>query len=146
MTMLAERTSIISKTKELCEQIAADEKFIKLQADVERFLADDSAKLQYQSVHEKGEELHNKQHAGVELSSTEIKAFEDARDALFDNKIAADFMDAQRTLETMQKEIGKYVGMTMELGRVPTDEEIEESNNSGGGCCGGSGGGGGCCS
>ena len=146
MTMLAERTSIISKTKELCEQIAADEKFIKLQADVERFLADDSAKLQYQSVHEKGEELHNKQHAGVELSSTEIKAFEDARDALFDNKIAADFMDAQRTLETMQKEIGKFVGMTMELGRVPTDEEIEESNNSGGGCCGGSGGGGGCCS
>ncbi len=146
MTMLAERTSIISKTKELCEQIAADEKFIKLQADVERFLADDSAKLQYQSVHEKGEELHNKQHAGVELSSTEIKAFEDARDALFDNRIAADFMDAQRTLETMQKEISKYVGMTMELGRVPTDEEIEESNNSGGGCCGGSGGGGGCCS
>ncbi len=145
MTMLAERTSIISKTKELCEQIAADEKFIKLQADVERFLADDSAKLQYQSVHEKGEELHNKQHAGVELGSAEIKAFEDARDALFDNKVAADFMDAQRTLETIQKEIGKYVGMTMELGRVPTDDEIEESNNSGG-CCGGGGSGGGCCS
>jgi cell fate (sporulation/competence/biofilm development) regulator YlbF (YheA/YmcA/DUF963 family) len=148
MSALAEKTSIISKTKELCAAIAEDAHFIKLQADVERFLADDSAKLQYQSVHEKGEELHNKQHAGVELGAAEIKSFEDTRDALFDNKVAADFMDAQRTLEIMQKDIGKYVSTTLELGRVPTDEEIEEAKNAGGGCCGGSGGGdgGGCCS
>ncbi|MGJ8633240.1 MAG: YlbF family regulator [Luteolibacter sp.] len=139
MSMLAERTSIISKTKELCEQIAADEKFLKLQKDVESFLADDAAKLQYQDVHKKGEELHQKQHAGVELGASEIRDFESARDSLFENKVAADFMDAQRTLETMQAEIGKYVGMTMELGRVPTDDEIEEANNKGGGCCGGSG-------
>ena len=55
-------------------------------------------------------------------------------------------MDAQRTLEGIQKQIGSYVSMTLELGRVPTDEEIEESNS--GGCCGGGGGGGGgegCC-
>ncbi|MGJ8645202.1 MAG: YlbF family regulator [Luteolibacter sp.] len=146
MSMLAERTSIISKTRELCESIASDEKFLKLQADVERFLNDDVAKLQYQTVHEKGEELHQKQHAGVELGAAEIKAFEDARDALFENKTAAEFMDAQRTLETMQKQIGKYVSMTLELGRVPSDEEIAEAENGGGGCCGGSGGGGGCCS
>jgi cell fate (sporulation/competence/biofilm development) regulator YlbF (YheA/YmcA/DUF963 family) len=147
MSMLLEKTSIISKTKELCAQIVEDSQFKKLQADVERFLADDAAKLQYKSVHEKGEELHHKQHAGVELGATEIKAFEGARDSLFDNKVAADFMDAQRTLESIQKDISKYVSMTMELGRVPTDEEIEEANNSGGGCCGGGGGGGGegCC-
>ncbi|MDP4721802.1 MAG: YlbF family regulator [Akkermansiaceae bacterium] len=144
--MLAERTSITSKTRELCESIATDEKFLKLQADVEKFLNDDIAKLQYQTVHEKGEELHHKQHAGVELGAAEIKAFEDARDALFENKTAANFMDAQRTLESMQKEIGKYISMTLELGRVPSEEEIAEAQNSGGGCCGGSGGGGGCCS
>ena len=62
-------------------------------------------KLQYQSVHEKGEELHQKQQANVELGAAEIKAFEDTRDALFDNKVAADFMDAQRTLEGIQKQI-----------------------------------------
>ncbi len=146
MSAIAEKTSIISKTKELCAAIAEDAQFIKLQADVERFLSDDSAKLQYQSVHEKGEELHHKQHAGVELGSSEVRAFEDARDALFDNKVAADFMDAQRTLESIQKDISKYVSLTLELGHVPSDAEIEESNNSGGGCCGGNGGGGGCCS
>ena len=147
MSALAEKTSIVSKTKELCAAIAEDEQFIKLQADVERFLSDDSAKLQYQSVHEKGEELHHKQHAGVELGAAEIKAFEDARDALFENKVASDFMDAQRTLESIQKDISKYVSMTLELGHVPSDEEIAEAQNAGGGCCGGSGGSdGGCCS
>lgn len=145
MSMLLEKTTIISKTRELCAQIAEDAQFLKLQGDVERFLADDAAKLQYQSVHEKGEELHHKQHAGVELGAAEIKAFEDARDALFDNQVAADFMDAQRTLESIQKQIGKYVSMTLELGRVPTDEEIQEAQSGGGGCCGGGGGGGGCC-
>jgi cell fate (sporulation/competence/biofilm development) regulator YlbF (YheA/YmcA/DUF963 family) len=142
MSIVAEDSAVISKTKELCAQIASDPAFIKLQADVERFLADDAARLQYQSVHERGEELHHKQHAGVELGATEIREFESARDALFENEIARDFLSAQRELETLQKQIGKYVGSTIELGRVPTVDELADK----GGCCGGGGGGGGCCS
>ncbi len=142
MSKLLDKTSIVSKTRELCAAIAEDAQFLKLHADVESFLADDSARLKYLSVHEKGEELHLKQHAGVELGAAEIKAFEAARDALFENRIAADFMDAQRKLESIQKDIDQYVGMTLELGRVPTVEEIENANS--GGCCGG-GGGTGCC-
>jgi cell fate (sporulation/competence/biofilm development) regulator YlbF (YheA/YmcA/DUF963 family) len=140
MSILAEDSPVIAKTKELCAQIASDPVFLKLQADVERFLADDSARLQYQSVHERGEELHHKQHAGVELGAVEIREFESARDALFENAIARDFLSAQRELETLQKQIGKYVGGTIELGRVPTADELVDK----GGCCGG-GGGGGCC-
>lgn len=142
MSIVAEDSAVIVKTKELCAQIASDPSFIKLQADVERFLGDDSARLQYQSVHERGEELHHKQHAGVELGAAEIREFESARDALFENEIARDFLSAQRELETLQKEIGKYIGSTIELGRVPTEEELADK---GGGCCGGGGGGGGCC-
>jgi cell fate (sporulation/competence/biofilm development) regulator YlbF (YheA/YmcA/DUF963 family) len=139
-SLLAEDSAVISKTKELCAQIASDPSFLKLQANVERFLSDDSARLQYQSVHERGEELHHKQHAGVELGASEIREFESARDALFENEVARDFLAAQRELETLQKEIGKYIGSTIELGRVPTAEDLEDK----GGCCGGSGGGG-CC-
>ena len=143
MSIVAEESPVIVKTKELCAQIASDPSFLKLQANVERFLSDDSARLQYQSVHERGEELHHKQHAGVELGASEIREFESARDALFENEVARDFLAAQRELETLQKEIAKYVGSTIELGRVPTAEDLEDK---GGGCCGGnSGGGGGCC-
>lgn len=142
MSIVAEESPVIVKTKELCAQIASDPSFLKLQANVERFLSDDSARLQYQSVHERGEELHHKQHAGVELGASEIRDFESARDALFENEVARDFLSAQRELETLQKEIAKYVGSTIELGRVPTAEDLEDK---GGGCCGGNGGGGGGC-
>lgn len=142
MSIVAEDSAVIAKTKELCAQIASDPSFLKLQANVERFLSDDAARLQYQSVHERGEELHHKQHAGVELGAAEIRDFESARDALLENEIARDFLSAQRELESLQKEIGKYVGSTIELGRVPTAEDLEDK---GGGCCGGNGGGG-CCS
>jgi cell fate (sporulation/competence/biofilm development) regulator YlbF (YheA/YmcA/DUF963 family) len=135
-SLVAEDSAVISKTRELCAEIARDSTFLKLQADVERFLKDDAARLQYQSVHERGEELHHKQQAGIELGAGEIREFEAARDALFENEIARDFLSAQRELEALQKEIGKYVGSTIENGKVPTAEDLAES---GGGCCGGGG-------
>lgn len=143
MSIVAEDSAVIAKTRELCAHIASDPVFLKLQENVERFLSDDAARLQYQSVHERGEELHQKQHAGIQLGAAEIREFEAAREALFDNEIAREFFVAREQLEKLQKEIGKYVGMTLELGRVPTADELAESG--GGGCCGG-GGGGGCCS
>jgi cell fate (sporulation/competence/biofilm development) regulator YlbF (YheA/YmcA/DUF963 family) len=136
MSAVLESSPIVEKTKELCAQIVSDANFLKLQADVERFLNDEAAKLQYQSVHERGENLHHKQQAGVELGAAEIREFESARTALFENEVACSFMAAQRELEGLQKEIGKYVSATIELGRVPTEEEMAEKS---GGCCGGGG-------
>ena len=145
MTMLADDSAVMTKARELCAAIAEDAHFKTLQKSVESFLGDDSARLMYQGVHERGSELHQKQGAGVELGDSEIKEFESARDELMKNTVASSFMDAQGELETLQKTLGKYVGMTLELGRVPTADDIAES--SGGGCCGGGGGeGGGCCS
>jgi cell fate (sporulation/competence/biofilm development) regulator YlbF (YheA/YmcA/DUF963 family) len=135
MSAVAEQQSaVIAKTQELCAEIVADPSFRANQAKVERFLADDAARLQYQSVHERGEELGHKQRAGIELGKAEIKEFEAARDALFANEVARDFLEAQRELEALQAEIGKYVGATIELGRVATEEDVQDS---GGGCCGG---------
>jgi cell fate (sporulation/competence/biofilm development) regulator YlbF (YheA/YmcA/DUF963 family) len=137
MSIFAKDSAVMAKTKDMCDAIAQDIEFLALQGQVERFLSDDEAKLQYQSVHERGEELHQKQHAGVELSETEIQEFESARDSLMNNEVASDFMEAQQSLKTLQQTIGKYVSMTLELGRVPEPEDMEQSDGGGGGCCGG---------
>lgn len=142
MSITAEDSAVIVKTRELCAQIASDPVFCALQEDVERFLNDDAARLQYQSVHERGEELHQKQHAGLQLGTEEIRDFEAARAALLENEVAQKFFEAQQELDQLQKEIRKYVGLTLELGHVPTAEDLAEAG--GGGCCGGGGGGGGC--
>ena len=140
MSIASYDSTLIAKTRELCSQIVSDPTYLQLQDKVERFLNDDAARLQYQSVHERGEELHHKQHAGIQLGAEEIREFESAREALFANEIATNFIEAQRELEQLQKIIGRYVGMTLELGRVPSAEDLEESSS---GCCGGGGGGGG---
>ena len=77
----------------------------------------------------------------MEASESEISEFEQAREQLLQNSTVTDFMAAQKELQEIQNTIGKMVGMTLELGRVPTAEDIEAAS-SGGGCCGGGGGGG----
>ena len=132
--LLAEESAVMTKTRELCEAIVTDARFSQLQKNVERFLDNDQARMMYQGVHERGEELHQKQHAGIKLSATEIKEYEAARDALMSNEVAKAFMEAQGELEELQRTIGKHIGMTLELGRVPEAEDLAESE---GGCCGG---------
>jgi len=130
----------MSKTRELCETITQDSDYQELLAKIETFLNNDEARLSYQNVHEKGQELNQKQQAGLQLADAEIHEFEVAREALMANSIASEFMKAQQSLETLQKAVSQHVGMTLELGRVPTEEDFAQAN---GGCCGGGGGEGG---
>lgn len=142
MSLLADDSILMNSAKSLCETLVAQDEFKTLHANVEAFLSDDEARLQYQSVHESGEALNNKQRSGVELSEAEIAEFEQSREQLLQNSVVTNFMDAQRELQTVQQAVGKYVGLTLELGRVPTEEDFAAAANEGGGCCGGSGGGG----
>ena len=142
MSAIAESSAIVDKTRDLCKSIVEDDHFKSLQGKIEEFLNDDAAKLQYQSVHQRGEELHQKQASGVELSKTEISEFETAREALLENEVVTTFLSAKQELEGLQNMVRQYVGMTLEMGKVPTQEEVD--HETGGGCCGG-GGGEGCC-
>ncbi len=145
MSMISDNSPVMEKTKELCQLIVEDAEYKTLIGTVEAFLNNDEARLLYQTVHERSEELRQKQHSGVELGETEIAAFKDVRTEMEKNTLVMDFMGAQDELQLMQSAISRYVGMSLELGRVPTDEDIAASES---GCCGGgcgdeSGGGGG---
>ncbi|MEO1857767.1 MAG: YlbF family regulator [Rubritalea sp.] len=142
MSLIADDSALMATTKSLCETLVSQQEFKDLHGNVESFLSNDEARLQYQSVHESGEALNNKQRSGVELSEAEISEFEQAREQLMQNDTVTNFMDAQRELQTVQQAISKYVGLTLELGRVPTEEDFAAAQGGGGGCCGGGGGGG----
>ena len=139
MKLLDENSTVMEKTRELCAAIAGDDEFKGLLGKVEKFLGDDEARLGYQAVHQRGQELQQKQHSGLQISDGEISEFETAREELFQNNIASEFMAAQQDLEGLQLTINRYLGMTMETGRVPTAEEISAASS---GCCGGASGGG----
>ena len=139
MSFLADDSPIMNKTCDLCGLITEDAEFADIQKDVEAFFADDSARENFLKIQEWGEELNQKQRAGLALDDKEVSEFEAARTGLLENPLASNFISAQQTLQTLQGMIGKYIAMTMELGRVPTKDDLAAQNS---GCCGGGGGGG----
>ncbi len=141
MSILSTDSAVMEQTRGLCEAIVNDTAFKTMHADVETFLSDNAAREAYQNVHQKGAELQDKQRIGVELTAQEMTDFELSREELLANPVVMGFMKAQQELQTLQKQVNDQLSLTIELGRLPSAEEIAEAS-SGGGCCGGGGGGG----
>jgi cell fate (sporulation/competence/biofilm development) regulator YlbF (YheA/YmcA/DUF963 family) len=122
-------SAVVSKTRELCETILSDPGYVGMRRKIETFLANEQAKELYRNLAEKGEHLQHKQQQGVQLSPGEIADYEKDRDALVGNPIAAGFIEAQQSMHQVQESVNQYISKTLELGRVPTEEELD-----GGGC------------
>ena len=98
MTTATADSIIVQKTRELCQTIVEQPEFQSIRQRIDTFMADDAAKVQYQTVVEKGEMLQHKQQMGLPMSAEEITEFEKNRDALVNNPVARDFLDAQQAL------------------------------------------------
>lgn len=123
-------TKVETKTRELCEAIIEHLETGGIRKRIDTFLADTSARGQYESLMSKGQALQEKQHSGQALEPAEISVFEQERDALLKNPIASGFLDAQEEMHELQHLVQKHVGKTIELGRIPTAEDLN------GGSCG----------
>lgn len=119
-----------TKTHELCEAIIEHIEAGGIRKRIDTFLADTTARGQYESLMSKGQALQEKQHSGQTLEPSEISKFETERDALLKNPVATAFLDAQEEMHDLQHLVQKHVGKTIELGRIPTAEELN------GGSCG----------
>jgi cell fate (sporulation/competence/biofilm development) regulator YlbF (YheA/YmcA/DUF963 family) len=126
-------TVITQKTRELCQTIVDQPEFENIRKRIDTFMADEGAKLQYQTVMEKGEMLQHKQQMALPMTAEEISDFEKSRDALVNNPVARDFLDAQQAMQKVQESVGQYVSKTFELGRAPTEEDFS-SGSCGSGC------------
>ena len=124
-TQIVEET-ITQKTKELCQALVDRPEMISIRKRIDAFMSDAGARSQYEIVADKGRALHDKEHGGQPLASAEISDFEKQREALMNNPVARGFLDAREELHEIQHSIQKYVSKTLELGRVPTEADLEE--------------------
>lgn len=136
MPLTTEESVIIQKTRELCQSILEHPEFQTVRRQVDAFLANEEAKWQYQTLVEKGEFLDHKQNQGVQISDEEISEFERLRQGLIENPVAKGFLDAQQEMQKIQDSVRKYVSKTLELGRLPGQEDFDSSCGSGCGCHG----------
>jgi cell fate (sporulation/competence/biofilm development) regulator YlbF (YheA/YmcA/DUF963 family) len=121
-------TKIEEKTRELCATLVAQPEMISLRKRIDDFMADAGARSQYENLMTQGQALHQKQHNGQALAAAEISDFEKNREALLKNPVASGFLDAQEELHAIQHSIQKQVSKTLELGRLPTAEDLEEGS------------------
>jgi cell fate (sporulation/competence/biofilm development) regulator YlbF (YheA/YmcA/DUF963 family) len=123
-------TKIEEKTRELCQTIINQPEMISIRKRIDTFLADAGARGQYEAVMSKGQALQEKQAQSQPLGGAEIADFEKHRDALLKNPVASGFLDAQEELHEIQHSIQKHIAKTLELGRLPTADDLD------GGSCG----------
>jgi cell fate (sporulation/competence/biofilm development) regulator YlbF (YheA/YmcA/DUF963 family) len=130
MTITTEGNAVTEKTRELCSTILAQPNMGDIRQRIDAFMADEKSRTQYETVMTKGQMLNDKQQRALPLSGEEISDFEKHREELLNNPVARGFLDAQEALHDIQESVQKYVAKTLELGRVPTEEDL------GGGSCG----------
>ena len=136
MQMTTEDTAVMRKTKELCQTILDQPNMQSVRQRIDAFMGDETSRAQYDNLMSKGQALQQKQEASQPLSGEEIADFEQDRDALLKNPIARNFLDAQEEMHEVQHSIQRLVKKTLELGRLPTEEDLSESCGHGGCGCG----------
>jgi cell fate (sporulation/competence/biofilm development) regulator YlbF (YheA/YmcA/DUF963 family) len=130
MQTTIEESAVSQKTKELCQAILDQPNMPSIRQRIDAFMADEKTRDQYDGLMAKGQELQQKQQMSLPLSGDEISAFEQSRDALLKNPVARGFLDAQEEINKVQDSIQQYLSKTLELGRMPTEDEMS------GGSCG----------
>jgi cell fate (sporulation/competence/biofilm development) regulator YlbF (YheA/YmcA/DUF963 family) len=121
-------TKIEEKTQELCQTLIAQPEMLSIRKRIDIFLADAPTRGQYEILMGKGQTLQEKQQKGQPLASAEISDFEKRREALLKNPVASGFLDAQEELHAIQHSIQKQISKTLELGRLPTAEDLDEGS------------------
>ena len=121
-------TIIEEKTQELCEAIVNQPEMIAIRKRIDTFLANDSARTEYEALMNRGQALQEKQQQGQPLAEKEISEFEKQREALLANPVAVGFLDAQEEMHDIQKSIQKRIAKTLELGRLPVAADLEEGS------------------
>ncbi len=130
MSTTIEETPVMQKTKELCQTILDQPNMQSIRQRIDAFMEDDQTRTQYDELVNKGQALQQKQQMSLALSGEEIAAFEQQRDSLMRNPVARGFLDAQEELHQVQQSVHQIVDKTLELGRLPSEEEMQ------GGSCG----------
>lgn len=137
MQTTTQESVIDQKTRELCQAILDQPNIRSARQRIETFVADEKARTQYEGLMAKGQALQQKQQRSQQLTGEEIGAFEKERETLLSNPVARGFLEAQEEMHSVHQSINQLVSKTLELGRIPTEEDFESEGGCGSGCgCG----------
>jgi cell fate (sporulation/competence/biofilm development) regulator YlbF (YheA/YmcA/DUF963 family) len=136
MDITVTESPVMQKTRELCQTILDHPDMQSIRQRIDAFMGDEKTRTEYENLVSKGQALQQKQQNSTPLSGEEVADFENHRDVLLQNPTARAFLDAQEELHDVQKSVQRYVNRTLELGRLPTEDEMNNSSCGHGCDCG----------
>lgn len=135
MSELLETTTVDTKARELCQFIVDQPEFAAARGNIEAFLENAEAQQIYRAWQEKGQELHRMSHEGLQPNDGDLQEMERLRESVTNNEVASDFTEAESQMNGTFSGVTKLLQQTLQLGRVPSVEEMNPES----GCCGGGG-------
>jgi cell fate (sporulation/competence/biofilm development) regulator YlbF (YheA/YmcA/DUF963 family) len=128
MIKLTEENPVLSKTRELCQFILDQPSMAEARRQIDAFMKDDQARAEYQSLVSKHQALQHKQQMAMELSDQEVSDFEAQREKVIANPTARGFLDAQESMHNLRHSVTKVIAMSLENGRVPTEDDLQAAS------------------
>ena len=129
-----QKVDLGDKIRELCEALLEDDNVGNAREQIARFMNDPAATAGYAKLAEMSEQLQRKEMAGEAISEDEGQAFEELRRVTLNEPPVQAFMQARGLLQEMESFIMAYVSRTLELGRIPRENELAPEQS--GGSCG----------
>lgn len=131
---LAETVTLEDKALELCRFVLDQPEFQTSWSRIEAFLADPSAQSVYREWQEASRELAMREREGLPLTDHDLIAVETRKDAVLGNDVAVGFAESEETLNEIFGTVTRLLQKTLQLGRVPTQEDLSADGCCGGGC------------
>jgi len=134
MAATLQSVTIEDKARELCEFVLEQDDYQEAWKQIEKFLENEPAKMRYRAWQETGAELHHQEQQGMAPSEDHVAELERLKQTVLDDPVAVRFLEAEGQMNQMFSTVTKLLQKTLQMGRVPSAEEMAEGE-----CCGNSG-------
>src|SRR3569833_2648483 len=101
---------ITDKTRDLCQAILDQPEMRSARQAIDKFVAADKARAQYEGLMAKGQALQQKQQRSEQLSGEEIAAFEKEREAVLNNPKTHNNQKTQEEMHHVHQSINQGGG------------------------------------
>jgi len=131
---LDQPVTVENKARELCAFIVDQEEFQQAWSRIEAFLEDEAAREVYQDWREASDALARAERSGAPLTEAHVLELELRKEALLANTTAVLFAESEAKLNDLFGTVTRLLQKTLQLGRVPSEQELSAGECCGGGC------------
>jgi len=131
---LVETQTIEDKALELCQFVLDQPEFRDSWNRIEAFLADSTAQGLYRDWQEASRQISLREREGLPLTDQDLIAVESRKEAVLGNSVALGFAESEDALNEIFGTVTRLLQKTLQLGRVPTADDLSEGSCCGGGC------------